>query len=569
MDELQRKFFQLKFRIAFLEKQGQAFEVLFSRIMGHAFADDFIAVRPYGSKGDLKCDGYRASDKTVFQCYAPRTMRLDRLQAKVYEDFNGAVAHWGEDMERWIFVHNDDYGLPADALQQLIDLGKTNPSVSLSDMSYSEIFDITMSLATPQLEDLFGGPAPTQRTLAQLNFEALRPVVMPIKRMKPDENPPRSQTSQSASDIDRVLSAAILQQRQGNIDEAAKEWLAVANIAEEIGDRELGARAHSSVGYLRVEESRLEEAIANYDESLRLNPDSAEAFNNRGIAKNRLRRHEEAIADYDESLRLNPDSAEAFNNRGIAKNDLGRHEEAIADYDESLRLNPDSAEAFNNRGIAKNDLGRHEEAIADYDESLRLNPDSAEAFNNRGFAKNDLRRHEEAIADYDDALRLNPNYAEAFGNRGLTKNVLDRYEEALADFDQAIRLNPKNAATFNNRGNAKNALDRHEEALADFDQAIHLNPGNEVAFNNRGNAKSALGRHEEAIADYDQAIRLKRSFANAYFNRCRANRKLGHLDKSKQDLETAINLISTAGDEVITNWTVDQVYEQLFGGDDS
>lgn len=79
MDELQRHFFQLKFRIAFLESQGKAFENLFSRIMGHAFTGDFQAVRPYGNKGDLKCDGYRASDRTVFLCYAPITTKLDKL----------------------------------------------------------------------------------------------------------------------------------------------------------------------------------------------------------------------------------------------------------------------------------------------------------------------------------------------------------------------------------------------------------------------------------------------------------------------------------------------------------
>ena len=214
MDELQRHFFQLKFRIAFLENQGQAFEDLFSRIMCHAFADDFKAVRPYGSKGDLKCDGYRASDKTVFQCYAPKTMKLDKLQAKIYEDFNGAVAHWGERMERWIFVHNDDYGLPADARRQLIDLGKTNPSVSLSDMSYSEIFNITMKLAAPQLEDLFG-LAPTQHTLAKLDFEALRPVVMHIQRIDPDENPPLAAPSASKLKANDLSDDAAELLRQG------------------------------------------------------------------------------------------------------------------------------------------------------------------------------------------------------------------------------------------------------------------------------------------------------------------------------------------------------------------
>lgn len=214
MDELQRHLFQLKFRIAFLESQGKAFEDLFSRIMGHAFASDFQAVRPYGNKGDLKCDGYRVSDKTVFQCYAPKTTKLDKLQAKVDEDFNGAVAHWGSRMERWTFVHNDDDGLPADVIQQLIDFGKANPKVSLGQMSYPEIFDITMALTASQLEDLFG-PAPTQRTLAQLDFEALRPVVMLIQRIDPDENPSLAAPSASKLKANDLSDDAAELLRQG------------------------------------------------------------------------------------------------------------------------------------------------------------------------------------------------------------------------------------------------------------------------------------------------------------------------------------------------------------------
>ncbi|MDF1722111.1 MAG: hypothetical protein P1U65_15675 [Minwuia sp.] len=214
MDELQRHFFQLKFRISFLENHGKSFEDLFSRIMGHAFPGDFQAVRPYGNKGDLKCDGYRTSDKTVFQCYAPKTTRLDKLQAKVDEDFLGAVAHWGSRMERWTFVHNDDDGLPANAIQQLIDLGAANPAVALEQMSYSELFAITMSLSQEQLEDLFG-PVPTQQVLAKLDFEALRPVVMVIQRMNPDNNAPVLAPSASKLNVNDLSDDAAELLRQG------------------------------------------------------------------------------------------------------------------------------------------------------------------------------------------------------------------------------------------------------------------------------------------------------------------------------------------------------------------
>jgi len=222
MDDLQRAFFQMKFRIAFLERQGKAFEDLFSKIMGHAYPGDFQPVRPYGKRGDLKCDGYRASDKTVFQCYGPRELNLQKLLAKVGEDFNGAVAHWGSRMERWSFVHNEDDGLPADATQKLLDLGAENPGVALGQIGYPELFAVFIGLDVPQLEDLFGF-VPTQRTMAQLDYEALRPVVTLIHKLDPDDNPPLSAPSPSKLKANDLSDDAAELLRQGRRRESLVE----------------------------------------------------------------------------------------------------------------------------------------------------------------------------------------------------------------------------------------------------------------------------------------------------------------------------------------------------------
>ena len=278
----------------------------------------------------------------------------------------------------------------------------------------------------------------------------------------------------SISLIDQVISAAILQQQQGNTDRATMKWLAVANIAEEIGDRELGARAWFSVGYLRAEESRLQDAVDGYDKAIRLNPDDANAFNNRGTAKSGLGRHDDALADYEEALRLNPDDAEVYGNRGAAKSGLGRHDKALADFDEAIRLKPDFAEAFNNRGNAKNALGRHEDALADYNEAIRLKPDYAEAFNHRGAVKNLVGRYEEALSDHDEAIRLKPNYSEAFLTRGIAKNGLGQDEDALVDYDKAIRLNPDFAFARLQRAQTLLKLGRSDEAREDLEKASEL-----------------------------------------------------------------------------------------------
>ena len=62
--------------------------------------------------------------------------------------------------------------------------------------------------------------------------------------------------------------------------------------------------------------------------------------------RSKLGRCEEAIADLNEAIRLNPTIASAFNSRGVAKAELERHEAAITDFEEAIRLNPEEAGAF-------------------------------------------------------------------------------------------------------------------------------------------------------------------------------------------------------------------------------
>jgi tetratricopeptide (TPR) repeat protein len=69
--------------------------------------------------------------------------------------------------------------------------------------------------------------------------------------------------------------------------------------------------------------------------------DLAEAYVNRGNAYRNMRQFAQAIQDYDQALKLNPEDAETFYNRGAAKKAIGDEAGGEADMKKSRELNPE------------------------------------------------------------------------------------------------------------------------------------------------------------------------------------------------------------------------------------
>lgn len=183
MDDIQTAFYQLRFRVAFLEKKGNEFQDWFVSLAGYAFGSDFEAVRPYGKRGDLKSDGRRKSTGTVFQCYAPYLTTDRKLNAKINEDFRGAYANWDK-MKIWVMVHNDTRGLPPETVKLLDRLRLDHPNVKLEIWTEPELQRLTIDLPLNSLQALFGY-APSKTGLETLMLSDLKPVIDSLKATDP------------------------------------------------------------------------------------------------------------------------------------------------------------------------------------------------------------------------------------------------------------------------------------------------------------------------------------------------------------------------------------------------
>ncbi len=153
-----------------------------------------------------------------------------------------------------------------------------------------------------------------------------------------------------------------------------------------------------------------------------------------------LKSYEEALAAYEQAIRLDPNSAVAYNGKGIALCDLERYEEALAAYEQAIRLDPNNAVTYRNKGHVLYDLKSYEEALAVYVQAIRLDPNFANAYIGKGIVLYGLKRHEEALAAYEQAIRLDPNFANAYNNKGIALNDLKRYKEAEQAFEKARQL---------------------------------------------------------------------------------------------------------------------------------
>lgn len=184
-DDLQRSFYGLRFRVAFLKKRGSEFQDLFVRLARSTLGPDFEAVRAYGRMGDYKCDGYWVSTRTVFQCYAPDQLTARKLIKKINDDFNGARKDWGPRMQRWVLVHNDARGLPALAVQHIDGLRRAYPEIAIETWSEPELLRMVERLGLGNLEALFGY-APARTNTDSLGMEDLQPVIDALQRMDPE-----------------------------------------------------------------------------------------------------------------------------------------------------------------------------------------------------------------------------------------------------------------------------------------------------------------------------------------------------------------------------------------------
>jgi Flp pilus assembly protein TadD len=196
---------------------------------------------------------------------------------------------------------------------------------------------------------------------------------------------------------------------------------------------------HDAVGMLYLQDGRLQDAVRQFRESLRLNPDSAPTHYHLGIAFAMQRQYPEAMREYEAAVRVDPVHAEAHNNLGAMLHVAGRLDEAALHYRRALELRPDNVEARSNLGRLLMVQGKAVDAAAEFERALLVQPDSVSSLTGLAWiratsADTSVRRPGQAVALAERARQL---------SRGQDPQAFDALAAGyagLGEFDKAVAV---------------------------------------------------------------------------------------------------------------------------------
>jgi C-terminal domain 10 of the ABC-three component (ABC-3C) systems len=177
MNREELTFARLQFKSKINSSDGNAFEKLFSLIMGY-YEPDFIQVKPQGIIGDRKNDGYIGSKGIYFQVFAPEDIRKSYSSAvkKIKDDFDGLKSYWTPINEFFFVVNDKYYGVYPESITILNKIKVENNLNKTGFLTAKDLENMTFELNDSQIQAIVGF-LPDPGNIKQLDFGILNEII--------------------------------------------------------------------------------------------------------------------------------------------------------------------------------------------------------------------------------------------------------------------------------------------------------------------------------------------------------------------------------------------------------
>jgi tetratricopeptide (TPR) repeat protein/peroxiredoxin len=216
-----------------------------------------------------------------------------------------------------------------------------------------------------------------------------------------------------------------------------------------VKDDSESAEALYGLGSVFLKQEKIAEAREAFERATKLHAAYPEtlpnAWNNLGLLAAREERTDEAILDFQHSLKLNPEYLIALNNLGNAYRQAKRWDEAQRTFERVLEVNAQDADA--SYGLAmvfaqKNDTDRTQEYLL---QALKYRPAYPEALNNLGILYLRTGKRDEAVARFEESIRVAPDFDQSYLNLARVYALQGEAAKAKIVLQELLKRKPSNA----------------------------------------------------------------------------------------------------------------------------
>jgi tetratricopeptide (TPR) repeat protein len=260
-------------------------------------------------------------------------------------------------------------------------------------------------------------------------------------------------------------------------------------------------------------------------------------FCSRAIVLKNLGRLDEAVRDYTEALKVDPKYYDALRLRGKIHAERAEFETAILDFNAAIALAPKDPANYSSRAECYDSMDRPSNAIQDYTKAILFEPDEVGYYAKRGRLYSNKGEHGKALADFAVAIEKDPEYENTYIYRGLHRMARAEHDMALADYNQALELNPESQFALLCRAKLLLEIGQLTAALGDANKLIQLAPKSEYAQIIHGNCLLFQRRFDDALTKYDKAVEFAPESAEARERRISANLVRGSTNNLTFDVQ--------------------------------
>ena len=197
---------------------------------------------------------------------------------------------------------------------------------------------------------------------------------------------------------------------------------------------------YSNLARMFARTGKPDEAIANYQKALQVDPQNAVAHYNLGSLLGMRGNVEQSKLHLEQAVRFDPNYAEAHSNLGNVLLLLGNTKEASASYRKALELNPGFDDTRFNLGMALLRGKEFNGAAEQFQLIVKKNPANAEALFLLGNALAAGGKLDSAIEKFREVIRLKPDFDDAYVGLARALATSGRTEEAMQVYQKALTI---------------------------------------------------------------------------------------------------------------------------------